>query len=403
MKNFATTFAALCLGSLLTVPAAIAQHGWHHSHRASTTTTTPSLQRIYVYEVGAHGPNTSAFSLIDCSATGVSGPDNLGNCYVLADATGHFDISGLYSSHCTSDSSLVVLLATDGEMTGGWDKGGRDKGRSDRDGRDKREWGTGGSSQSTFTNVSLMPVDCAQLPGVSSVEISDITTVAAAFAVAPFANHTALPADGFSTKDASLSALHTAFAAANALVSGLTGLYVVPDATTQQQINTIADVAEACIYSTADSGSGDPCGTLFHYATTATDTPTDSYQAILSMAENPTNNVSSLFGLIESKPKWLPALSTKPSTWALSIPNGPTISSLSKTSGAVGGTLTIIGTNLVEGSTTPVVVVGGVQATVSGTPTSSSITVTVPASAISGFVGVYPGTYASNFVPFTVN
>jgi len=410
MKIFVPILAILCLGSLITVPAATAQFGWHIPHKP---TTTPNEQRIYVYEVGDHGPNTAAFSLIDCSATGVSGPDKLGNCYVMTDTTGHFEISGLYHAHCSSDSSMVVLMGTEGDLTGGWKKG--ERGAFGWFGYLLGLYGldpasdSSASTQTVFTNISLMPVTCGTLPTVSSVEISDRTTVAAAFALAPFANRTALPADGFSTKSNSLPALSSAFAAANALVSGLTGEFVVTDPATQEKINTIADVIENCVNSvngtdTNDSRSNsEACNTLLKDASTTTTTPADTYQAILSMVQNPTNNVSTLFGLLASKPKWLPALSTQPSSWALSIPGAPTITAISTPAALVGDTLTITGTNLVNGSDTPVVVVGGVQATVVGTPTNGSITVKVPVHAISGLVGVYPGTYASNFVPFKIN
>lgn len=413
MKNFAPTLAILCLGSLITAPAATAQFGWHHFHQSTTTSTTANTQRIYVYEVGNHGPNTAAFSLIDCSAPGVSGPDKLGNCYVPTDTTGHFDISGLYHAHCTSDSSLVVLMGTEGDLTGGWGQG--EHGAFGWFGYLLGMFGfdpaSGGSasSQTVFTNISLMPVPCGTLPTVSSVEISDRTTVAAAFALVPFANRTALPADGFSTRNDSLPALGAAFAAANSLVSGLTGEFVVPDPGTQLQINTIADVLQKCVDSVNGTDTSysysnrEACSTLMKDASTSATTPADTYQAVLNMVENPTNNVPTLFGLLESVPKWQPALSTAPSSWALSIPGGPTITSISTPAALIGDTLTITGNNLVYGSATPVVVIGGMQAPVVGTPTNASITVKVPVHAINGYVGVYPGNYPSNFVPFRIN
>jgi len=332
---------------------------------------------IYLFEVGPHGPNTAPFSLINCSASGVSGPDSLGNCYVVSDSSGHFDISGLYYPHCELDTSLVYLYATQGALSGI-------------------------NNNSLLTAVSLMPVDCVNLPTVSGIHIGDSTTVAAVFALAPFANSTAIPTDGFSTKYASLSALSTAFAAANALVSGLTGDYVITDSGTQEQMNALADVIQPCANTTGSTGSGSACGTLFSDATTSYITPTDLYQALLSMAQSPTNNVSSLFGLISSTPLYGPIPSSAPSSWVLPIPSAPTISSLSVSSGAVGDSVTISGSNLTYGSTTPIVVIGGVQATITGTPSSTSITVTVPTYAITGFIGVYPGNYASNVLPFTV-
>src|SRR5215469_12919355 len=76
----------------------------------------PQGSHVYVFEVGNTGPNTAPRSLIACGQTGVSGPDSNGNCYVVTDSGGGFNLSGLYYPQCTADTSLVYLQALQGSI-----------------------------------------------------------------------------------------------------------------------------------------------------------------------------------------------------------------------------------------------------------------------------------------------
>lgn len=66
----------------------------------------------------------------------------------------------------------------------------------------------------------------------------------------------------------------------------------------------------------------------------------------------------------------------------------PTITSFTPTSGVVGTSVTITGSNFQTNSAYDVVTFNGIPATITGTPTSTSITVTVPASATTGKISV---------------
>jgi len=378
MNLIKKAIAFLCISSFLAIGYGHAQSGHLikepiHGIRPLNE-PPPQGSHVYVFEVGSNGPNTAPHSLIACGQTGVSGPDSNGNCYVVTDSGGGFHLSGLYYPQCSADTSLVYLQALQGSI------------------------GSSFNYNPDIAFLSVMPVDCLTLTTEPAVYISDFTNVAAAYSVAPFANLTATPGDGFSTTTASMPALQAAFAASNALADGLTNS-VISETDSKDLMNSIADIDDSC--NNSNGGSGSDCGSLFS-ATTANFTPVDTWQVPLSIAENPTNNVDEIYDFAGGTgTPWQPGVGLVPSSWNIPILGGPVISGLSVSSGTVGSSLTISGSNLVDGSTTPIVVVGGVNATVTSS-SSTSIAVTVPAGAITGFVGVYPGTYASNFLGFAI-
>jgi hypothetical protein len=129
--------------------------------------------------------------------------------------------------------------------------------------------------------------DCVTLQTESDIFISEQTTAAAAFAVAPFANMattlTGSYKDGISSKNASMPAVLASFQAANNLVSTFTNSFAITDTTVQETLNTIADVLDECIDTDGSTSSGSGCGNLY------SDTdfyfqPADTYQAALSMS-----------------------------------------------------------------------------------------------------------------------
>jgi len=84
-------------------------------------------------------------------------------------------------------------------------------------------------------------------------------------------------------------------------------------------------------------------------------------------------------------------------------PAAPSITSLSPTSGAIGATVTITGSNFGSSQGSSTVTFNGVSAAAASAWSASSITVTVPTGATSGNVVVTVGGQASNGVAFTVS
>lgn len=305
--------------------------------------------------------------------------DAAGNGYVTTDSLGDFNISGLYASRCPSGSTRVYLQALQGNP--------------------------GAGVNTAIALNSVMAATCPNLPFVSGVHIDERTDTAAAFGLAAFANSSATPIDGFSTDSGSGTALGDAILYANNLVSGYDGS--LGTYSPAAMVNTLSDVITTCVDSTGPSSF--TCTYLFSYTSTSYITPVDTWQANLSQAWSPTNNVANQYFLVPAAAAFQPTLSSTPSSWTITpnttpIPGAvsPTISSLSASSGFTGTSITITGTNFstsVPSSDT--VVIGGVQAPITAN-SSTSITVTIPSAAITGFIQVYGSSFGSNAVPFTI-
>jgi hypothetical protein len=163
--------------------------------------------------------------------------------------------------------------------------------------------------------------------------VNEITTVGSVFALAPFMSSI----KGLGTSTTNTSGLAHAFASVNKLVNIATGnapgssLPAGAIAPTSEII-TLADILAACINSTGGKAGDDgtACGTLFNLtASPAGSAPTDTVQAALNIAHNPTNNVAALYKMSSAKAPFNPQLSTAPSDWtmALSYQAGGSLSS----------------------------------------------------------------------------
>ncbi|AEU35977.1 NHL repeat-containing protein [Granulicella mallensis] len=230
------------------------------------------------------GTTGNASTSLLTAATGNSADTN-GNFYVTTDAFGNFDISGAFA--CTSGQQ-VYLYSTGGDpqLAG---------------------FGVAGTPNPAASLLAVVggcasATPGAAFPGVSSVFMNEVSTVAAAYALAGFASdplHIGAPSavTGHSLAGVGLAnAFNTALNIANQ-ASGtpnatlpLNSNAVVPVTT----INTLADVLAACINSNGISSSG--CSTLFANATNGT-APTDTAAAAINIAQHPAANVSALLNL----------------------------------------------------------------------------------------------------------
>ena len=311
---------------------------------------------IYIFAVGANGPNTGGVSLL--SGTGVQ-YDSLGG-YVTTDSGGNFSVSGLYASNCPVPDPQVYLVAAGGSA------------------------GTGVSNPKLM-EVSAMPVTCSHLPYVSGVYLSETTTVAAAFALAAFADTSD---DGISSDSGSTAALANAFAYANALVNS-------ENQTIQSNlldIDTISDVLGSCVNS---NGTG-VCDQLDSYTAIPNGVaPTNTWEAALSIAVNPTNNVTNLYYLVTASAPFQPTYTSTPSTWQLSVPSAPMITNAQTDVAQGGNALTLYGSGFGTDSNAAQVSVGGVMATITGI-TDGVLTVQIPSNPSSPVVQVFARSMASN-------
>jgi hypothetical protein len=158
----------------------------------------------------------------------------------------------------------------------------------------------------------------------TTVQMNEVTTVAAAYALSGFA----LDATDISGSSSTLAALGIANAALNAAnLANLSGqaLAILPagDATVpQEEINTLADILASCINNT---GGAAACDTLFSNAENSSSTkPTDTATAAINIAHNPGANVAALYGTITSGPPFQPYLTGStgyagPYDWTIAI------------------------------------------------------------------------------------
>jgi hypothetical protein len=199
--------------------------------------------------------------------------------------------------------------------------------------------GNPGTTAGTDNSAAFMVAalgSCGTLYKTPFVDISEVTTVAAAYALSGFAPvggagmteaavvaNTAMP--GFTGSPAGLNdafgnavnIVNLATGLPNAVTSASGSVGVIPQST----INTLADILQPCVNST--SPSSDACTKLFATATPPSTfgiaAPVNVFQAALDIAQYPGNNVTALYNLISTTPAFAPVLSAAPSDWTIGI------------------------------------------------------------------------------------
>jgi streptogramin lyase len=252
---------------------------------------------VYLYEVGTGGFGTSSTSLLN-SSTG--NEDSNHNWFVLTNASGFFSIT---STNYTCDvGDQVYLYSAGGNPQIG---GGANTGIGLM-----AVLGTCGAGNS-FTNLP------------PTVQMNEITTVAAAYALAPFATD----ATHMSGDTGASAGMANAAASATNIASIGTGqaFATTPGgngAVPQTEINTLANILAACINSSGSTSAG--CTSLFANATidgTPGGTkPAETATAAIYIAHNPGANVTTLWDLETSTAPFQPSLtSSTPNDWTISV------------------------------------------------------------------------------------
>jgi len=248
--------------------------------------------RVYLLAAATSGYGSASVSLLDPSSTGLS--DSIG-AYVVTDGGGGFDISGEYS--CTPGTQ-VYMYGSGGDP---------------------------GAGVNTAVGLAAILGNCPAsgtfAQAVPYLSINEVSTVAAAYAIAGFATDSTHVASS-GTKLAT-SGLANAFAnsanivdlpSGSALVTTPGGNGAVPTAT----INTLANIIAACINST--DAQSYPCTTLFANATgTGGSVPTDTMSAIVNVAHNPGANVAALYDLPSPASPYAPTLTTQPNDFTIAV------------------------------------------------------------------------------------
>ncbi len=250
-------------------------------------------------------------ALVSLIAPGTGGYGSVGTLITstTTNAAGGFTLPRPYT--CPANSGLVYLLATGGNA--------------------------GAGTNAAIAEAAIVG-SCSALSASTFVNISEVTTVAAAYALAPFA--TISPGvTGIGTSAGNLQGLYNAAGPANNLANIATGLAhatgdlpgIVPPTS---ELNTLADILSSCVNQGTTSALTGTCATLFGAATPSGGaTPTDTFQAAINIAKAPGRNVNTLFGLVTASPPFQPALASAPNDFSVAL-------------GFNGGALTLGGGNL---------------------------------------------------------
>ena len=216
---------------------------------------------------------------------------------VTSDVGGNFNITGQYT--CPVPDAPVYLVATGGNP------------------------GTSASNP----NLALMAAlgSCSALQADASttfIQMNEVTTVAAAYALAPFMTGVG----GMSTSPANTAGLNFAFADVDQLVNNAIGTSpgtaLPPGATFPlTQLSALADSLAACVNSTGGTaGDTSACGRLFAAATPPGGTaPTDTVSAVIDIVQHPGQNVAAIYTLAASSPPFQPTLTSAPNDWTLAV------------------------------------------------------------------------------------
>ncbi len=211
------------------------------------------------------------------------------NTAVTSGTNGAFSITGDYS--CPSPTAQVYLVATQGNPG----------------------LGSGGNNPALAMMAPLG--SCGNLTPTQFIWINEVTTVAAAWALAPFSQDiTHIGASATNSRG-----LANAFLNAQLIANTATGTTAtLPSNLTTEpgKIYALADAMASCINSDGTTG----CSPLFTAATpSGGSAPTNTWDAVVNIVKNPANNVGGVFSAIGPQPPFATTLTKAPHDWTLSL------------------------------------------------------------------------------------
>ncbi len=211
------------------------------------------------------------------------------------DAFGNFTIPRPYT--CPSNNLPMIVVATGGNA--------------------------GAGTNNAITEAALVG-PCSGLTASTYISISEVTTVAAAYALAPFASVT--PGNtNVGTSSTNFQGLINAGATAGNLANITTGQAPAANSISgvtlpTAEVNTLANILASCVNSGVAGVSSTTCSALFAAATPPGGSgPTDTFQAAFDIALNPGNNAAALFALATPSAPFQPTLPIAPGDFALGI------------------------------------------------------------------------------------
>jgi hypothetical protein len=271
-------------GSGLTVSGSV-----HHGQ------TAVSGARVYLFAANTTGYGQPSTSLLSASLTGAS--DSIG-AYVTTGTDGSFSMDGGYT--CSANAQVYVYALG----------------------------GNAGSGVNSASGLLAVLGSCPSAgnfnTSVPNISVNEISTVAAAYAIAGFATDathvsssgTLLARTGIANAFANAANL-AAISTGVALTATPAGNGVVPQGT----INALANILASCVGSNGPSST--PCSTLLMNAAAngvAGILPSDTATAAINIAHNPASNVATLYTLaLAGTPSFSPGLSAAPNDFTVGL------------------------------------------------------------------------------------
>ena len=245
------------------------------------------------------GSNPVSGAAISFYAAGSSGPgmgatNLLGSQTVTTDASGKFSIPDF---QCPGSGTQVYLV------------------------------GRGGSANPAagHNNALVMMAalgDCGSVGSSTTVAMNEVTTAAAAWALAQFIGTDAV----IGTSATNATGLGNAFLTAANLADTSKGTAPGPGLPPNTKLETAKlNTLAAAMWTCNQPVSSTACAKLFSAATVANVAPVDTLDAALSIIRNPGANPAAVFATAVAGP-FTPALSTAPHDWTLSATFGNCIS-----------------------------------------------------------------------------
>lgn len=261
-------------------------------------TGTPKVSAVKGSVHGGQQPVSGAtVTFWSVNATGAAATSLLGTS-LTTDANGGFTVSTPIT--CPAGSQVYVTA------TGG-----------------NPGLGTGKSNPALALMAAVGP--CTSLNSTTFLNVNEVTTVAAVWALQQFmgvVNGTAYAETiGVTGTTQSVTGMGNAFSTAQTLADYTTGaagpVSGISNATVEiAKINTIANILASCV----NSDGTTPCSTLFQLVSpTGSAAAADTIQAALYLAQNPIENLNTIYSLQGASPPFQPNLATAPFDWTLGV------------------------------------------------------------------------------------
>ena len=237
----------------------------------------------------------SSIQLYAVGTTGYGSPSRpLLTRPVTTDQFGNFNLSGTFT--CPSSSTQVYMAVTGGNP------------------------GLAPGTNNAAIAIVGMLGPCGNLGPNTSIFLNELTTIAAAYAMAPFTTNIS----SIGTSPTNITGLNNAVTVSGSLVNvnrGVTpGVIPAIASVPSTEIYTLGDILSTCVNSDGNTAPGSPCGGLFTAATPIGGTPpTNIFDAMVDIALNPGHNAGAIFTLSRAVGPYQPTLAVAPADWSMSI------------------------------------------------------------------------------------